>query len=148
MVLLGQSPIYAAFLVSFTGLLHPDKTAKPSVYWTLGIILLAPLLVLFAWGFNAFLLHLLARLCGSTAEFKTTLLLYGCATAPYLFVFPLLLFPQALWGQFLFLFANGWSIFLLYLGFLMGHGLSRGRTFLVVLVGQFLLPLLLALLAL
>ncbi|NLG83539.1 MAG: hypothetical protein GX493_02775 [Firmicutes bacterium] len=146
MVLLGQSPIYAAFLVSFSGLLTPAKTGKPSPYWAVGIVLLAPLLVLFSWVVNALLLHLLARLCGSRREFGTSFLLYGCAGAPYLFVFPLLLFPQTFWSQLFFVFANGWSFFLLYFGFLLGHGLSRGRTFLVVLGGQFLLPLLLLLL--
>ncbi|MCL6615430.1 MAG: YIP1 family protein [Firmicutes bacterium] len=145
MVLLGQGPVYAVVLATSMALLPNRGGASP--HWRLWIVLAAPLLALLAWGVNALFLHAVARLIGSAAPFGVTFLVCGCTAAPYLFVLPLLPFPQTLLAQILFFLANGWSLFLLYIGLLLGHGLSRGRTFLVVFLGQFLLPLLLGLAA-
>ncbi len=140
-VLLGRAPVNAALLAATIPVLQKEgmfdiRLPRPI------LILAAPLLALGEWLFNTALLSAVARLAGSKARLIDTLLVYGYAQAPYLFVRPALLFPFSIL-QLAVLFANGWSLILLFLGVLLSHGLGRGRTFLVLLASQLVIPFLL-----
>ncbi|MGE5599036.1 MAG: YIP1 family protein [Bacteroidota bacterium] len=146
-VLLGMSPsaglLYVETLQQFAA---EQGAAIQGFPLYLAVLVAAPLTVLIGWLLQSALLTLVSRLAGGRATFRTTMLIFGYAQAPYLLTLPALFLPLG-FLPLLLLFLNGLTLFYLYLGLLLAHGLGRGRTLFVLLAGQLLLPLLLTLVA-
>ena len=143
-VLLSRAPVNAAILATIIPLLQKQGVFDIRIpRLDLVLVLAAPLLALGEWLLSTALLAFVARLAGSRTRFSDTLLVYGYAQVPYLFVLPSLLFPFSVLQLALFV-ANGWSLILLYIGVFLSHGLGRGRTLFILLAGQLLIPLLLS----